>query len=184
MPRSETSADSMGQNRDTQGLIRSDTLRPIIPLGSNLDEDLGSPRVSRNTDFDTWSEISIHVVLEEKVKDLTSMLKLKSVSNEVNKDSELSSDTRHNVLSELFSEDIASNNDKGSVGLIMDQAQASILENSWRCQHPDKLSAYREEYRSSFPVHDNAIEFLQVPSLDDLLEPMIRKDHGPKAVKS
>ncbi|CAC5386376.1 unnamed protein product [Mytilus coruscus] len=111
-------------------------------------------------------------------------VQLKSVSNEVNKDCELSSDTRHNVLSELFSEDIASNNDKGSVGLIMDQAQVTILENSWRCQHPEKLSAYREEYRSCFPVHDSAMEFLQVPSLDDLLEPMMRKNHGPKAVKS
>ncbi|CAC5397866.1 unnamed protein product [Mytilus coruscus] len=214
MPISETNADSRGQNRDTQGLLRSDTLRPIIPLVSNLDEDLGSPRVSRNTDFDARSEISIHVnpIERDILRDIRSdnesdnesqarveqstgsvarkgerfmkHVQLKSVSNEVNKDSELSSDTRHNVLSELFSEDIVSNNDKGSVGLIMDQAQVTILENFRRCQHPEKLSAYREEYMSCFPVHDSAIEFLQVPSLDDLLEPMMRKNHGPKAVKS
>ncbi|CAC5386370.1 unnamed protein product [Mytilus coruscus] len=214
MPISENNADSRGQNRDTQGLLRSDTLRPIIPLVSNLDEDLGSPRVSRNIVFDARSQISIHVnpierdILgdirsdnesdnesEARVEQSTGSVarkgerfmkhvQLKSVSNEVNKDSELSSDTRHNVLSELFSEDIASNNDKGSVGLIMDQAQVTILESSWRCQHPEKLSAYREEYRSCFPVHDSAMEFLQVPSLDDLLEPMMRKNHGPKAVKS
>ncbi|CAC5402810.1 unnamed protein product [Mytilus coruscus] len=215
MPISETNADSRGQNRDTKGLLRSDTLRPIIPLVSNLDEDLGSPRVSRNTDFDARSEISIHVNPKErdilgefalimsqtmraklelnsqqvmsvarKGERFMKHVQLKSVSNEVNKDSELSSDTRHNVLSELFSEDIASNNDKGSVGLIMDQAQVTILENSWRCQHPEILYAYREEYRICFPVHDSAMEFLQVPSLYDLLEPMIRKNHGPKAVKS
>ncbi|CAG2254040.1 unnamed protein product [Mytilus edulis] len=216
MPRSETNPDSRGQNRETQGLLRSDTLRPIIPLVSNLDEDLGSPRISRNIDFDARSEISIHVnpierdilgdIRSDNESDNESEIRfeqstgsvarkgerfmkhvqLKSVSNDVNKDVELSSDniTRHNVLSELFSEDIASNNDKGSVGLIMDQAQVTILENSWRCQHPEKLSAYREEYRSCFPVHDSAVEFLQVPSLDDLLEPMMRKNHGPKAVKS
>ncbi|CAG2225073.1 unnamed protein product [Mytilus edulis] len=178
--------------------------------------DLGSPRISRNIDFDARSEISIHVnpierdilgdIRSDNESDNESEIRfeqstgsvarkgerfmkhvqLKSVSNDVNKDVELSSDniTRHNVLSELFSEDIASNNDKGSVGLIMDQAQVTILENSWRCQHPEKLSAYREEYRSCFPVHDSAVEFLQVPSLDDLLEPMMRKNHGPKAVKS
>ncbi|CAG2201296.1 unnamed protein product [Mytilus edulis] len=216
MPRSETNPDSRGQNRETQGLLRSDTLRPIIPLVSNLDEDLGSPRISRNIDFDARSEISIHVnpierdilgdIRSDNESDNESEIRfeqstgsvarkgerfmkhvqLKTVSNDVNKDVELSSDniTRHNVLSELFSEDIASNNDKGSVGLIMDQAQVTILENSWRCQHPEKLSAYREEYRSCFPVHDSAVEFLQVPSLDDLLEPMMRKNHGPKAVKS
>ncbi|VDI02331.1 Hypothetical predicted protein [Mytilus galloprovincialis] len=61
MPRSETNPDSRGQNRDTQGLLRSDTLRPIIPLVSNLDEDLGSPRISRNIDFDARSEISIRI---------------------------------------------------------------------------------------------------------------------------
>ena len=66
----------------------------------------------------------------------------------------------------------------------MVQAQVTILENSWRCQHPDKLSAYREEYRSCFPVHDSAEEFLQGSGHDDLLEPVMRKNHGPKAVKS
>ncbi|CAG2219558.1 unnamed protein product [Mytilus edulis] len=95
-PRSETNPDSRGQNRDTQGLLRSDTLRPIIPLVSNLDEDLGTPRISRNIDFDARSKISIHVNPIER-----------DILGDIRSDNL----TKHNVLSDLFSEDIASNQD-------------------------------------------------------------------------
>ena len=45
-----------------------------------------------------------------------------------------------------------------------------------------RLSCYKEEYRTAFPVHSES--FLQVPGLDDLIEPMLQKRHGSKAVRS
>ncbi|CAC5406669.1 unnamed protein product [Mytilus coruscus] len=41
-----------------------------------------------------------------------------------------------------------------------------------------------EENRSCFPVHEKSLPVLQVPSLDDMLEPMIKRVHGNKTVKS
>jgi len=35
-----------------------------------------------------------------------------------------------------------------------------------------------------FSLHDNGVEFSQVISLNDLLEPMLKQRHGPKAVKT
>ncbi|CAG2257710.1 unnamed protein product [Mytilus edulis] len=40
--------------------------RPVISLNANLDEDLGSPRIIRNIDFDNRSEISLHIDSREK----------------------------------------------------------------------------------------------------------------------
>ena len=67
----------------------------------------------------------------------------------------------------------------------MKQASAliDILAKSWRCENPEKLSAYKEEYKFVFPVHENSAAMLQVPSLDELLEPMLSKKYGNKAVK-
>jgi hypothetical protein len=48
----------------------------------------------------------------------------------------------------------------------------------------ERLTCFREDYRNCFPIHKNAVDFLQVPSLDEILEPMIRTLHGPKAVKN
>ena len=110
-----------------------------------------------------------------------------TIVSEGNKESEPStcnSNNRHNILGNLFCEDIVASDNKGNVSLVMDQAQVGILEKSWRSQAPDKLSAYKDEYKLCFPVHESAMNFLQVPSLDELLEPMMRSAHGARAVKS
>ena len=59
-----------------------------------------------------------------------------------------------------------------------------ILSHSWRSENPDRLSCYKEEYQAAFPVHSKSESFLQVPGLDDLIEPMLQKRHGSKAVRS
>ena len=60
----------------------------------------------------------------------------------------------------------------------------NILETSWRCKNPDRVSVYREDYKACFLIHDSAVKFLQVPTLDDLLEPMLHNTNGPKAVRT
>ncbi|VDI31976.1 Hypothetical predicted protein [Mytilus galloprovincialis] len=106
-----------------------------------------------------------------------------NIDNNNNKTVDKQSDNL-NLLSKLFKEDIPSESSDNSGGLIIDEAQVRILERSWRTKNPEKLTAFKDEYRSCFPVNDKSKSFLQVPSLDDLLEPMIRTVHGTNSVKS
>ena len=92
------------------------------------------------------------------------------------------SEKTQNVLSDFFGED-AGLKQTSDTGICLDQSQIDILSKSWHCEHPEKLSAYKGEYKSVFPVHDNSSNMFQVPSLDDLLEPMLSKKHGNKTVK-
>ena len=46
------------------------------------------------------------------------------------------------------------------------------------------MTAYKEDNKMCFPVHEKSESLLQVPSLDDLLEPMLLKKHGSKSVKA
>ncbi|MCG8046013.1 MAG: hypothetical protein N0E48_10200, partial [Candidatus Thiodiazotropha endolucinida] len=48
-------------------------------------------------------------------------------------------------------------------GILLDKTQTDILNESWRISAPIKLTAYREAYKGSFPVHDKAEEMLKVP---------------------
>lgn len=205
--------------------------RPVISLNANLDEDLGSPRIIRNIDFDNRSEISLHIDSREKadllglcssedeysrglsspvysqagnksrnverfsqylqtqptisnnVESQSNQRQTSNIDNNNNKTVDKQSDNL-NLLSKLFKEDIPSESSDNSGGLIIDEAQVRILERSWRTKNPEKLTAYKDEYRSCFPVNDKSKSFLQVPSLDDLLEPMIRTVHGTNSVKS
>ena len=221
------------QNRDS--LLRSERQnldnvprgehRPILSLDANLDQDLGSPRVSRNRDLDERSEISLHVNHNERNEfDIRSEVEsisdtgdspvrvsnytdlntnnldnrkcerfvkhIESNSNTVNVvsqdksvEGQKSSETKQvDVLSKIFKEDIQ--RQKSSVGLVLDQSQVNILDSSWRSKNPDRISAFRDEYKNCFPLQDSAPDYLQVPTLDDLLEPMLRQTHGEKAVKS
>ena len=45
------------------------------------------------------------------------------------------------------------------------------------------MSAYNDEYRVCFPVHEQSNSVLDVPCLDDLLEHMLQKRHGNKMTK-
>ena len=88
-----------------------------------------------------------------------------------------------NNLAHLFGQE-AGLKQSSETSICLDQAQIDTLSKTWRCEHPERLSAFRDEYRSVFPVHDSSLQTLQVPSLDDLLEPMLSKRHGSKAVKA
>ena len=82
-------------------------------------------------------------------------------------------------------QDLFSDNDSKlqTHDLVLDEVQIETLEKSWRTANPDKLSAYKEECASVFPVHQSAKDMLQFPYLDDILEPMLRNKHGSRAVK-
>ena len=196
--------------------------RPILSLDPNLDEMLGSPKISRNIDIDTRSEISLqpdsceradllglcssddesqssintaHMTQSNsKTKNIdrfSRYLNVQSTASATQPDmgqcsSSKSTDnsikytcTNLNVLSKIFTID-----SDQSGGLLLDEAQIKLLANLWRSKTPERFTCFREDYRNCFPIHKNAVDFLQVPSLDEILEPMIRTLHGPKAVKN
>ncbi|VDI27962.1 Hypothetical predicted protein [Mytilus galloprovincialis] len=174
--------------------------RPVISLNANLDEDLGSPRIIRNIDFDNRSEISLHIDSREKA-DLLGLcssedeysrgLSSPVYSQAGNKSRNVERFSQYLQTQPTISNNVESQSNQrltkssdNSGGLIIDEAQVRILERSWRTKNPEKLTAYKDEYRSCFPVNDKSKSFLQVPSLDDLLEPMIRTVHGTNSVKS
>ena len=87
----------------------------------------------------------------------------------------------HDMLREMFGDDAQTDSSDSKSGLCLDKAQIGIINLSWRCQAPDKISAYKESSKQSFPVSDSTEKVLKVPSLDDLSERLLIKKHGRKA---
>lgn len=56
-----------------------------------------------------------------------------------------------------------------------------ILSESWRSCQSDKLTAYKENYKSSFPIREKSEDLLKVPSLDDIVETFLIKRFSTKA---
>lgn len=84
-------------------------------------------------------------------------------------------------LKEIFGQDACTGKDQNSLGIILDKSQMDILSESWRCSQPDKLTAYKENYKASFPVNEKSEELLKVPSLDDIVETFLIKRFSTKA---
>lgn len=98
--------------------------------------------------------------------------------------SDISDENNNDHLQNLFGEDAKTKSESSSVGLVLDKSQIDILSGSWRCKNPEKISAYCEEYKNSFPVHDKSLEHLEVPSLDSMVPDLLTKKHGSKAYSS
>ena len=82
----------------------------------------------------------------------------------------------------MFGEDAQVEN-KSSKGLSLDKTQIDIINTSWKCQAPDRLSAYRHSYKQAFPIQSGSDteKLLLVPSLDELSERLLIKKHGRRA---
>lgn len=210
-PRSDSLGNSVGngpsgtrRQQDNEENDPSGVRRPLnlISLEPNLDQELGSPTISRNRDIDVRSEISLRVGNDERTDfdirsdpesagELSDMEHDESVnvtncttSNNIDKSDRFVKHVHANPssLGQIFKVDCVKQ--RSIDGLVLDQAQIDILESSWRSQHPDRISAYKEEYKSCFPIHEDSADFLKVPTLDDIFEIMLRQTHGLKAVQT
>lgn len=101
----------------------------------------------------------------------------KCTQDSENKDT---TDTNDN-LKLLFGDDAKTKSVKNSIGLVLDKSQIEVLSGSWHCKNPEKITAYNEEYKACFPIHDSAEEHLNVPSLDSFTADLLVKKHGSKA---
>ena len=96
------------------------------------------------------------------------------------------SDDSINILKKkknLFGDDIVSKS-SDQIRLCLDKPQEDILAKSWRAMDPERLTAYKEDSKVYFPINEKSESTLQVPSLGDLLEPMLIKKHGQESMKA
>jgi hypothetical protein len=82
------------------------------------------------------------------------------------------------VLAEMFEEDAVTTTDSNCRSIALDSTQIKVLEDSWRFSDFSKLTAYKESYRSTFPVSSQSEETLSVPSLDNMIETLLVKKYG------
>ncbi|VDI49373.1 Hypothetical predicted protein [Mytilus galloprovincialis] len=99
----------------------------------------------------------------------------------VDKDSLDTENVSRDILGDIFGEDAKTKPDKSEAGIVLDQSQINILNQSWHCDNPLLLSTYKEEYRASFPVSDKSADILNLPKLDDITQTLLCKRHGPNA---
>jgi len=146
--------------------------RPMMSLNNGIDEDIVSLH-PRDREIRDWYG------LEGEAVSIASSTSGGSVRNQFSRYTEPDMPM---LLGELFGEPIdKSCSDKG---IILDDSQINLLKKSWRAEAPERVSSFKDEYRTAFPIHEKSAPFLHVPGLDDLLEPMLAKRHGAKSFKS
>lgn len=137
-----------------QGNDISDVRRPLLPLDNNLDKDFGI--VSHNTVISDDDVISLQPgqverqgmgLLSSEGSDRIELAENEKVAeNRFQKYSALSTSKEtetltHDILTEMFGEDAQANISNQNIGLRLDKAQIDVLNSSWRCQAPEKLTA-------------------------------------------
>ncbi|CAG2252162.1 unnamed protein product [Mytilus edulis] len=58
-------------------------------------------------------------------------------------------------LFDLFGDDALTKMSEKKMGIEIDEAQKQVLLNSWRAEHPNLVSAFAEESKDDFPVHED-----------------------------
>ena len=165
---SVTTINTLGSGSGPRNIISLDNSLNDELLGSKspVEWDLGdsddilslqpAQAESREMDLDSQSNFSEPRYAEDDTLDR--FLKCKSSDN-------VSEETRH-VLLDMFGDDACVKKSGTGAGILLDKSQSDILNEFWRISAPIKLIAYRDAYKSSFPVHEKVEDMLKVPSLD------------------
>ena len=161
-------------------------------------------RRSRNTEIESQSDdnLSIHPHRQERLdllghddessvyssgtkKSVLSLLTDSSDSEDENNNRfqscRLSKENR-DILFEMFGSDaVPSKTEKSRPGLILDNSQEEILKSVWRCPEPNKLSTFKLESLENFTVNEEFKPILKVPSLDPIVDSLLKDRYGSKA---
>lgn len=97
------------------------------------------------------------------------------------KNCRLSKDNR-DILFEMFGSDaVPSKSEKSRTGLVLDKSQEEVLNSVWRCPEPNKLSTFKLESLENFTVSEEFKPVLKVPSLDPIVDSLLKDRYGSKA---
>ena len=92
------------------------------------------------------------------------------------------SENTKKCLFDIFGEDaVVSKKPTQKIGIAIDQSQKEVLQNSYRTKEPNFLTAFSEDNYDLFPVNEETEKYLEVLSLDTLVDSCLVKRHGPKA---
>lgn len=100
---------------------------------------------------------------------------------DIKSDDEILSDKSKKCLFDLFGNDALNSRSDKKTGIAIDESQKQVLSSSWRADKPNDITAFSEETKESFPVDEDTEKFLEVPSLDDMIESCLVKKYGKKA---
>lgn len=95
-------------------------------------------------------------------------------------DKSLSESTKR-CLYDIFGDDAVVKKSVKKSGITIDQSQKDVLESSYRTKEPNFLTAFSEDNFDLFPVSEETEKYLEVPSLDPLVDSCLVKRHGAKA---
>jgi len=84
-------------------------------------------------------------------------------------------------LFDIFGEDATIKKQSRKVGIVLDESQKQVIDSGYRCQTPNDLTAFSEENIDLFPIDEDTDKYLQVPTLDDLVETCLVNRYGSKA---
>lgn len=84
-------------------------------------------------------------------------------------------------LFEMFGDDATVKKPVEKKGLMLDEAQVQVIENSFRCKEPNFLTAFSEENNDIFSVDSDSEKHFKVPSLDSLVDSCLTRRYGSKA---
>lgn len=177
---SPRSADVVMMDYDSRDSFPKGKSRPLVSLNNGIDPDIVEGDVDILSIQPNRAEI--RALFESDHCDSQSVKSDLSQNLQKDKFMQYTKDDRPD-LGSMFGDIAVPDENTKQGGLLLAEAQEKMIRKSWRTDTPDRLSAYKEEYRVCFPVHENSQAILKVPSLDDMLEPMLSKRHGSKGFK-
>ena len=100
-----------------------------------------------------------------------------SVQNDENNNetNENLSESTKKCLYDIFGDDAVVKKTVKKSGIAIDQSQKEVLKTSYRTREPNFLSAFSEDNFDLFPVNEETEKYLEVPSLDTLVDSCLVK---------
>ena len=148
--------------------------RPLISLNTYLNTDFGisnpcldddmislqpGQKERRNLGLLSSEEETTSHLEQDNTETLNCVRFCKYSAGTQSHDKDFNEPLSPDLLAEMFGEDAQTKSAKVD-GLFLDKTQIDILESTWHCKFSDKLSAYRDTSKQSFPVGKIAEEFL------------------------
>ncbi|KAK6168855.1 hypothetical protein SNE40_020027 [Patella caerulea] len=141
--------------------------------------------ISRNEDsYESDGILSIKPLQQERIDsdDTRCDVEMPILSRENDQTSNTFSDNiMKKGLFSIFGKDALTKKEVKNGGIKLDDSQREVLSQSWRAVNTSSISAFPEENLEMFPIDEETRIFLQVPTMDDMIEACLIQKHGSEA---